>query len=172
MIKYTMPKKSIFYIGIVLILISGGIFYLNFFPKKEIHYHAGFKVYLDGKLQDFTKSKFMFIKPCGDEEKEHEENEQLEKAHLHDKAGDVVHVEAAGAKWKDLFQNIGYKFNGTEPIVGFVNGRKIDQILEYPIKAYDSIIIFSGKTDNEEKKLKDQVSRDRIKQVEKSSESC
>ena len=85
-------------------------------PKKlvteGIHYHAGFKVYTDGQLEDFSQIKYMSVLACEvDEEIEYEENDQLEKAHLHDEVGEVVHVEAEGAKWKDLFQNINYKFD-------------------------------------------------------------
>ena len=39
---------------------------------EEVHYHAGFQVYIDNKLQDFAKLKYMSIKPCGIEEHEHD----------------------------------------------------------------------------------------------------
>lgn len=164
-----MQKKIL--LTIILVIIFGIILYLKFFPKKEIHYHAGFKVYVEGKLEDFYQIKYMSVLACeNDEEAEHEENEQLEKAHLHDKVGDVVHVEAEGAKWKDLFQNINYRFDKPKELTGFINGKKVENILNFPIKSYDSVIIFSGNVN--EKLLPSAVSKERIKEVEKMAENC
>ena len=57
----------------------------------------------------------MHIEPCRDEEHEKEKKDakeiQLEKAHLHDMIGDVVHVHYKGTRWKDLFANLNYKVN-------------------------------------------------------------
>src|SRR3989344_4497588 len=72
-----MQKKSAFVLGAIIIGLAG-IFYSKFFPKKEIHYNAGFKVYVDGKMQDFSGLKYMSIKPCGKEEEEREENEPIQ----------------------------------------------------------------------------------------------
>src|SRR3989338_2076531 len=164
-----MQKKSAFVLGAIIIGLAG-IFYSKFFPKKEIHYHAGFKVYVDGKMQDFSGLKYMSIKPCGKEEEEREENEQMEKAHLHDEIVDVVHVEAENAKWKDLFTNINFKIDPEKPITGFVNGKKTENILNEPIQSYESVVFFVGKVD--EKKLKNSVTKDQIKKAEKNNETC
>lgn len=165
-------KNKFIYFGLLVLLTFTGLFLLQ--KKKQevnkVHYHAGFQVYVDNKLQDFSGIKYMSIKPCGEEEKEHEENEQLEKAHLHDKVGDVVHVEAVGAKWKDLFINISYELNSSKQMTGYVNGRKTEDILEYPIKSYDSIIIFNGNAD--EKLIKNAVTKQKIRDAEKKSETC
>ena len=61
------------------------------------------------KLQDFSESKYMSLIVCekeADEAKKTRGQIQIEKAHLHDNIGDVVHVEQKDAKWKDLFENI------------------------------------------------------------------
>ena len=163
-----MQKKIL--LTIILVVILGLILYLKYLPKKEIHYHAGFKVYIDRKEEDFSKIKYMSVLACETEEEEHKENEQLEKAHLHDRVGDVVHVEAEGAKWKDLFENISYQFDKAEELIGYVNGQKTENILDYPIKSYDSVIIFSGKVDKI--LLNSVVSQERIIEVEKKTETC
>ncbi|OGK39727.1 hypothetical protein A3A74_04505 [Candidatus Roizmanbacteria bacterium RIFCSPLOWO2_01_FULL_35_13] len=165
-------NKKLVILSLILLLILIGIFIYQKKKQsvKKIHYHAGFQVYVDNKLQDFSGIKYMSIKPCGEEEEGSEENEQIEKAHLHDKVEDVVHVEAEGAKWKDLFTNINYKIKPNKNLTGYVNGKKIENILEYPIKSYDSIIIFSGNVD--EKLIKNAVTRKKIMDVEKKSEAC
>ena len=112
----------------------------------------------------------MSIKLCVGDEKEHKEDEQLEKAHLHDGVGDVVHVEAEEAKWKDLFMNISYKINPGKQITGFVNGKKVENILDHSIKSYDSVVIFSGHVN--EKLLKNAVTKQKIIDAEKRSETC
>jgi len=157
---------------IILVLSVGVLLYLKFFSKKEVHYHAGFKVFVDGKLQDFSKTKYMSIKLCGEDEKKQEENEQLEKAHLHDGVGDVVHVEASDAKWTNLFKNINFKIDKSKPIEGYVNGKNVKNILDYPIKVYDSVVIVIGKNANVEEYLKKSATRKHIEEVEKKSETC
>ena len=165
-----MQKRLGFIIGVVVILGLSLIFYKKFIPEEKIHHHAGFKVFVDGKLQDFSNLKYMSIKLCGDEEKEHEKNEQLEKAHLHDQVGDVVHVEAEGAIWKDLFLNINYEIKLDKAINGYVNGKKVENIMDHPINSYDSAVIFSGKVD--QKLLKKAVTKQKILETEKKSETC
>ncbi|OGK23909.1 hypothetical protein A3A46_01080 [Candidatus Roizmanbacteria bacterium RIFCSPLOWO2_01_FULL_37_13] len=165
-------KTIIFLLLFVFVILVGSLFaYFKLFKKaKDVHYHAGFQVYVDGKLQDFSGAKYMLVKPCGKEEKGQEEDEQLEKAHLHDGVGDVVHVEAEGAKWKDLFQNINFNISDKKQITGYVNRKKIENILDYPIKSYDSVVIFIGKAD--EKLLKNSVTKKRIIEVEKENRNC
>lgn len=167
-----MKNKLVLLSGVILIFVLGAIFSTKFFPKKEIHYHAGFKVFVDGKLQDFSSAKYMSIKLCGGDEKEHKEDEQLEKAHLHDGVGDVVHVEAEGAKWLDLFKNIRFNIDPAKPIEAYVNGEKVTNILNYPIKQYDSVVILMGKNINTKAYLNQSVKKEYIKKVEKESESC
>ena len=167
-----MNKRSqIFIVTFLFLIIFAGFFILQKQnqKEKEIHYHAGFQVYFDGKLQDFSGAKYMTVNPCGEEENG-QENEQLEKAHLHDGVGDVVHVEAEGAKWKDLFVNIRFKIDPDRQTTGYVNGKKAKNIMDYPIKSYDSMVIFFGKVD--EKLLKNAVTKKRIIEVEKENRNC
>ena len=143
-------------------------------PNNEIHFHAGFLVYVNGKLRDFSDPKYMEIESCTDEKSTpkalSKEEEQLEKAHLHDSVGDVVHVHRKGAVWGDLFKNIGFTFPQNQSLSAFQNGKEIQNFLSSPITPFQSIIIVSGDTGNID--LGKSVSLDHIKQIESSSESC
>lgn len=170
-------KKFLFVsIGIIALLLFIAIARSNlktFTKSKQVHYHAGFQIYVDGKLQYISHPKYMLIKPCRkDGVSADKEDKQLEKAHLHDGVGDVVHIEAEGAKWKDLFQNIHFKIDSSKPIEGYVNGKKVNNILDYPIKSFDRVVIFIGKVEDKEEKLKHQVTRKKIEEVGKKSETC
>ncbi len=142
-------------------------------PTSEVHYHAGFLVYVDGVKQDFSDFKYMELEPCTDHKDAHKEDEQKEKAHLHDGIGDVVHVHRANAVWGDLFQNIGYTFPANKTIIGYQNGQRIERIeniLEKPIMPNDSLIIAVG--DFDIGALRSPVTLDHIKEVESKSETC
>lgn len=169
----------IFVIGVVLILIAG-IGYYTFTKMREpahVHYHAGIQVYVDDKLQNFSSIKYMTISPCTDknskkEEEATEKEIQNDKGHLHDNVGDVVHVHVAGGRWKDFFANIQYPFPPGKSVFAFVNGKSVEDILNTPIRAYDSVVIFIGTRDNMKEDLKKAVTVDHIKEIEKKSELC
>jgi hypothetical protein len=139
------------------------------------HYHAGFQVYVNNELQDFSDLKYMKLSPCGDK---HEitaspEEEQLEKAHLHDLNGDVVHVHRDGATWRDLFVNMEYDIDETN-IIMYINGRPVDgrDLLHDPITPDESVVFFVGENDDLEDKAAQAVTLDRIREVEGLSEDC
>lgn len=163
---------------LVIIVVAGisvlGIsFYRSMTTPQKIHIHAGFIVIADNKKLDFSDNKYMNIKPCaedeGEEHNENEEDEQLEKAHLHDNVGDVVHVERSDGKWKDLFTNINYSIDYTK-VTAYINGQKVSDFQNQPIHAYDSAVIFVGKADTNY--LKKAVTKEHIVKAEKVSEDC
>lgn len=168
-------KKILIALVVVLILVIIGYFILPRFisPKDKVHYHAGFQVYVDDKLQDFSDWKYMHEKPCSVDGKpiDSHEDEQIEKAHLHDQTGDVVHVHREGAKWKDLFTNIKYPINDKNLVV-YVDGKKVEDFLNKSIEPYESVVIFIGSHKDDEKYLKNAVKRDYIEKIEKKSETC
>lgn len=138
------------------------------------HYHAGFQVYVDNELQDFSDLKYMKMDPCGDA---HEvtasvAEEQLEKAHLHDMNGDVVHVHRDVATWADLFQNMEYDVPAGS-LVTYVDGQLVEgDIMDDQIYADESVIFFFGTNDDIAGKLADAVTIERIQEVESLSEDC
>ncbi len=119
---------------------------------------------------DSTDNKYMNIKPCTFDEKESgEEDEQLEKAHLHDNVGDVVHSEQINAKWKDLFTNIHFAMDYAKA-TAFVDGKVLPDFANQPIRPYESMVVFIGKADKNH--LKESVTKKHIQQEEKRSENC
>jgi hypothetical protein len=164
-----MNKRILAFCVVAVLLLATGFMILR--PKpKEVHYHAGFLVYVDGIQQDFSDSKYMKIEPCTVSGAKVHEDEELEKAHLHDSVGDVVHVHRTGAVWGDLFKNIHYMFKSGEPIRGFIGGKEIPNILTYPIKAYDSVIFVIGSDSGVD--LTKVVTKAHIVEVENKGESC
>lgn len=162
-------KTRWFVISLLVLVVIGGIVYYNTF-HKHVHYHAGFRVYLDGKLQDFSDFKYMRISPCAQGESHGPVDEQVEKAHLHDGNGDVVHVHRAGPVWSDLFINLKYPIPASKPVMGYIHGKKVENILNSPIRAYDSVVIVIGKAPPS--RMMKEVARERIEAVEKQSEYC
>ena len=165
-----MNKKLLIGLTIFLIIIIGVAVYLRLFRVKEVHYHAGFQVYIDGKQKDFSAMQYMSLIPCG--KNTGHEDEQLEKAHLHDTIGDVVHVHRDNAVWGDLFKNINYQINTTQPVEAYLNGKKVNNIFAQKINPYDSLILLIGKNMDIETYLTKQVTKSKIMSVEKKSESC
>jgi hypothetical protein len=155
---------------IFVILLGWVIIYAYTKQHANIHIHAGFKVYIDGRLQDFSNLKYMSLIPCGDHSGP--ENEQFEKAHLHDQVGTVVHVHRNGAQWKDLFHNIDYSINTSAGIHAYINGEEVSDPLNADIKPYDSLILLVGKYDKNKNYLKEAVTKKEIQKEEQKSETC
>jgi hypothetical protein len=140
-----------------------------------VHYHAGFQIYVDDALQNFSDFQFMELKPCGPDDITDEDT-----VHLHGGRGDVVHVHHAGMTWANLGQylversgaNLSEDDLQKTAVEAYVNGQKVDDIMSYPIKAYDSVVVFIGKTTDIEGKLKNAVTVDYIKEAEKDKENC
>lgn len=166
---------------IVIILIASILSISAFFVAKKtsskiisnekIHYHSGFIVFENGKKLDFSDNKYMFIKPCtiDGEEDESTEDSQLEKAHLHDNVGDVVHIEEEGAVWGDLFTNIKFPVDYSK-VTGYINGYEEKDFQNQPINSDDSLVLFIGKPDL--LLLSKAVTKDRIVEIENSGGGC
>ncbi|HVA97031.1 MAG TPA: hypothetical protein VND99_05245 [Candidatus Acidoferrales bacterium] len=170
-------KKSRFFIIIFTILLIGAasiafILYNRVQAQQKIHYHAGFVVFKNNTKLSFSDKKYMYTKPCTLNGKEDttNENDQLEKAHLHDNVGDVVHIERSGAVWQDLFTNIKFPldYSKTE---GFINGQKVTNYQTQPIKPDDSLVVFMGNNDIT-KDLKQAPTKDYMERMAKKSGTC
>jgi hypothetical protein len=154
------------------VLLGAVVFGKRILPKpEEVHIHAGFIVYNNGKQEDFSDFRYMEVKPCGGDHQEKltAEEEQREKAHLHDGIGDVVHVHRKGAKWGDLFKNINYPVVAAKLNV-YINGELIRDSLTREIVPYESIIFVVGSVDGID--LTKQVAREHIEETERKSELC
>lgn len=138
---------------------------------EHVHYHAGFRVYIDNQLQDYSNYQYMNYTPCSlHDEKKSPAEEQMEKAHLHESIGDVVHVHRVGAVWGDLFKNIKVNLPEDKVIKGFVDGEPVEDVMATPIVSYTTAIILIGETDAS--RSTEVVSREHIEEVEKKSELC
>lgn len=142
-------------------------------PKA--HYHAGFIVVEDNKLIDFSKSQYMDFEPCrlpsAKSEPDTPQQLQLEKAHLHENVGDVVHVETARTLWKDLFTNIKYPINYSDA-AAYINGKSVIDFQNKQIQPYQSLVVFIGANDDTQKFLNQAVIKQHIQDVEAKSEDC
>ncbi len=155
-----------------VVFIATTVAYVSYSPKgadEHLHYHAGFRVYIDGQLQDYSDYKYMIFVTCSEhDEKKSKAEEQIEKAHLHDGVGDVVHVHRAGSTWGDLFKNIQVELPVDKGLFGYINGVQNEDILNAPIKAYNTAIFVLGEDDaSHDKEI---VSEEHIKEVEAKSE--
>lgn len=155
----------------ILILIAIGLYQQNASIPKQRHVHAGFTVFVDGKQVDFSNINYMSLMPCKDENVKYSKEEiQDQKAHLHENVGYVAHSHREGAVWNDLFTNMGYKIDTTKGINGYINGEKINDILNYPVNGYDSAVFFVGKENK--KLLVKAITKDQILKVDQTSRDC
>lgn len=174
LMKKILQKKHAILLVFLIFLVAGAAFfaYSKFVPEKKIHYHAGLLVFQNNKKVDFSDVKYMYIKPCTINGKEEETNEddQLEKAHLHDNIGDVIHIERGGAVWKDLFTNIRFPLD-YDKATGFINGKKVVNYQSKVIQPYDRLIVFIGKNDMTSG-LRLAPTKDYIEKTAKKSKTC
>ena len=170
-----MNKKTLYILGsvVVVLFVALGLFYYKkpVIPTEKIHYHAGFVVFENGKKLDFSDNKYMSIKPCtlNGEEDETKEDPQVEKAHLHDNVGDVVHIEEEGAIWRDLFTNIKFEVDYSR-VAGYINGASVPNFELQPINQFDSLVLFVGSTDKS--LISQAVTKEYIEEWGEKSSTC
>lgn len=169
-------KKCSFvcYVLLVLLLIVLAIAFYSptYQPEADhTHYHAGFRVYLGDDLQDYSGIQYMNFTPCSEHvQKKTKAEEQIEKAHLHDGVGDVVHVHRRGAVWGDLFKNIGANLPSDVPWKGYIEGELKQDILSEPITPYTTMVLVVG--DSRVSVVGERISKSYIEEVEAKSELC
>ncbi len=142
-------------------------------PESGLHYPAAFQVVVGDRVVDFSSSRYMHTEACletSEAETPTAPEEQIEKAFLVGGVGDIVHVRREGAIWQDLFTNLQYEF--PSPVIGFVNGERVDRILEMPIEAYQRVVFVSGSYSDLEGKAQDLPSLDAMKRAVRDSETC
>lgn len=175
MTKHWIVAVGILGVMVVAVMVAAVLIKRPDEHAENPHYHAGFQVYINDELQNFADLKYMKMEPCDTAKHgtEHTlEDEQLEKAHLHDLNGDVVHVHRDGATWGDLFINMEFALpEGL--IVAYVNGQiVVGDILTQVIKPDDSLVMFIGSNTHIPDKVAQAVTVERIKEVEAQSEDC
>lgn len=171
----TLNKKfgKRFRLFVILILAVFMVYWLLFVRNThhdEYHVHAGFKVFIDDKLIDFSDIKYMYFLPCGLDTAD--QKTLQDKVHLHDRIGDVVHVHAEGIRWKDLFESLKYELPTNENIEYFKDGQRVENLLELEIMNEESVLIVVNGTKPESEYLNEQVSLEKIREVASSKENC
>ena len=164
-------------IGLIVMAAALGVLYWRVRPQSKetaIHYHGGFVVFKGGQKVDFSGDQYMHIAPCTTKETAQTPAEiQLDKAHLHDNVGDVVHIHEPGAVWGDLFTNLKYLVEPAASTSAYLNGVKAENITLQPIKPYYSLVLLIGaQYQPPEYYLNQAVIKDHILKVEQTSENC
>lgn len=146
--------------------------------QEEVHFHAAFRIY-DGSVQrDFTAFDYMSVKPCGpsEEEENHAESEgSIEDfVHLHDLVGDIIHIHGPGITWGDVFKYVDVS-ETPEIVSGYNNSEFIEDVLNTPVEAYQSMTFFIGPEPDiatKQKIFETAPSKEYIEDIEKKSEAC
>lgn len=100
--------------------------------EAAYHIHFDLKVYLNGSPVDFTLARYQDSKT----------NVLDENIHFHDGNGKVVHIHKTGIALSELFSSL--KITLPSNVLAFVNGRKVDNILDYVPQDLDQILIGSS----------------------------
>lgn len=140
----------------------------------EVHFHAGFKVYVNGKVQDYSANKYMHLSPCSLVEPTEEEKQlPSERIHLHDNFGDVAHIHADHVTWRELFISLKITDIIDEDNASYyVNGERIEDLLDKQVEEYESVEFIFGKEPAAEMRSLNQVTKERILNAESIVESC
>lgn len=137
---------------------------------EETHLHAGFQIYIDGQLQDYSDSKYMHLDPCSIEEEKPDYSIVQERVHLHNNIGNVAHIHVKGVKYMDLVDSLGINDILSSDYKAILNGTEVADLLDTEIKAYDSAILIIGDMPNDV--LINQVTQEKIIESEKLVENC
>lgn len=145
------------FVGAIIIL---GIRFATYTTPPLVHYHANFAVYVNGVREPFkglgyyeeTAAETCTLKPV---------DTAKERAHMHDKVSDVVHVEDHLVTWGNFMQNIGWGLgndylktkdtmlvNGDAGTLRFIlNGQPVDSLSDQIIQDKDTVLISYGTAD-------------------------
>lgn len=162
-----MKKSGLILIGVAatISIIIGAYYYFN----RDVHYHAGFQVYVNDARVDFSDSKYMHLAPCR-QGGELDLEDVANRVHLHANNGEVAHVHADKVAWGHLFASLKYPMY--EPVSGYINGQPVEDILYQPIKPYDSVVLFIGNNSEIPVKLNQRVTVEAMKAAEAQIENC
>lgn len=140
-------------------------------PEEHTHFHAGFLVYINGERQDYSATRFMHLDVCSIPGKQDTHTlDEKDTVHLHDNVGDIAHIHTPNVTWGMLFANMNVAFPKNTPIIGYRNGKIVQNILSTPIYKDDSVIIVVG--DEKKVDVSTYVTIKRIREVEGKSNTC
>jgi Cu+-exporting ATPase len=178
--RLTMQNKlrSDISFSLFILLFVGGVIAVSsiltratFASTEEVHYHAGFRVVVDGEVQNYAELQYMKLSPCSSDYDEHVEvdvTDVKERIHLHNMVGTVAHIHAEDVYWVELFESLGITELPGDLTVYNMNGDIVDSALL--VQPYDSYVFAFGKQLNKPSEYV--VSQDIILEAEAQVENC
>ncbi|MDQ6984906.1 MAG: hypothetical protein Q9M91_05150 [Candidatus Dojkabacteria bacterium] len=183
MLKEKLNKKILSIASIVLLIgvisVSAFSYFNNNSNNNEsdhsdsdegFHLHAGFLVYKDGELVDFSGEDYMQIATCNTPG--YKPTTIKEKVHLHDNVGIVTHVHSEDVSWSNLFESLEYHITPSEITAAFVNNQPVENILDLKPSNNDSIIIVIGELEDLDSITEQSVPVEFIEEIASRVESC
>ena len=157
------PNKAVIgFMGILIgMLMVLCIRFVSYQPPKDVHYHANFAVYVDGKQEQFSNPLlYEEISECSISTEE----KPGERAHLHENIKDVVHVEDSAVTWGNFFQNINWNVSDnyldtsedllvnteTKNVTYILNGKEVSNITNKVIGDKDRLLVSYGAATKDE----------------------
>jgi hypothetical protein len=158
-------KNKLFLFGVAGLIVGAaiilGIRFATYKMPPLVHYHANFAVYVNGIREPFkglgyyeeTAAETCTLKPV---------DTAKERAHMHDKVSDVVHIEDHLVTWGNFLQNLGWGLgndylktkdtvliNGEAGKLSFIlNGQPVDSLSDHIIQDKDKVLISYGSADS------------------------
>jgi hypothetical protein len=130
------------------------------FKDTNVHYHANFALFVNGKRDEFKSFTFYEEETaCTSDDK----NNPKDRVHMHDQNNGLVHVHATGVTWGHFFANIGYTLGDqvlktdqgvyvdgqdSNHLTFILNGQQVDNIANRLIKSEDRLLINYGNDDS------------------------
>ena len=144
--------------GMVLGALALGIARLLALPPEHVtHYHANFAVFVDGQRLDLSADRFMEdVSKC---KADPAQQDPPDRAHLHGRDHDVVHVHAPATSWANLFTNLHMALgddwlvlptgDALRPMEGrslhfVLNGAPVDGVANRTIRSKDRLLVSYG----------------------------
>ncbi len=157
-------QKCIF---VLIALIFIAFFAYNYFTVP--HYHAEFQVYIDGEKKDLSTLDYMYFAPCRVYDFGERELEEIDRAHLHDYVGDVVHLHDDGVTWRVLLSNLNIEGD----LLGYnKEGDLVEGLIDRVILPYESVIFSNTELENIDELVVDLKGADYVKEVEVVAVEC
>lgn len=141
--------------GVVVGILAIGLVRFVGLPKP-VHYHANFAVFINGQRQQFQGPQYyQEVSACA------EKSSPLDRVHMHDQNGHLVHVHDNLVTWSDLFTNLGWSLNNSMIFDGktayvdgqggslhfILNGRETRSVADEIIGDQDRLLISYGADD-------------------------
>ena len=164
----TLKKNSKYIIfSLIFLIILITIFAYSYFTVP--HYHAEFHVYKGGEKIDLAGLENMYFAPCRVYDFGERELEEIDRAHLHDYVGDIVHVHDDGVTWRVLLSNLNIEGD----LIGYnKEGQLIENLLDRVIIPYESVVFSDTELENIEDLVPILQGTEYVKKIETTAIEC